>query len=159
MPTSTKNQKEIKRNSLLRHASLPKDTRAVILSYIQNKEILEFLVSACKALNISLLTDFASQESVYIEWADAFIADVLNKELPISTLLKNQVVPIIPLEEDVKKNFSEFNPMKFEGNAFLFEQKTKYHVFEKLVRYVENIRYAGDKRTLLQNIEKSEYKI
>jgi hypothetical protein len=45
--------------------------------------------------------------------------------------------------------------MKFEGNAFLFATADKYLIFEKLIRYLENIRYAGDKRTLLGNVEKT----
>ncbi len=155
MSTSHKKQKETKRNSLLRHASLPKSTRAIVLSFIQDTEVLWFLKSACEALNISLIADTVSLEDIYIEWADAFIADQITEEVPIQLLLKNQVVPILPFEEGSQKDFTEFNPMKFEGNAFLFEQKTKFHIFEKLIRYLENIRYTGDKRTLLQNVEKS----
>ena len=67
-------------------------------------------------------------------------------------LIENVVVPIVPKDIVPFKNFSEFNPMKFEGNAFLFEEVNKFQMFEKIVRYLENIRYPGDKRTLLQNI-------
>jgi hypothetical protein len=48
--------------------------------------------------------------------------------------------------------FTEFNPMKFEGNSFLFESADKYQIFASIVRYLENVKYPGDKRTLLQNI-------
>jgi hypothetical protein len=42
--------------------------------------------------------------------------------------------------------------MKFEGNSFLFDHVDKYQVFAALVRYLENVKYPGDKRTLLKNV-------
>jgi hypothetical protein len=42
--------------------------------------------------------------------------------------------------------------MKFEGNAFLFEEKNEFQMFASLVRYLENIRYPGDRKTLLNNV-------
>jgi hypothetical protein len=45
--------------------------------------------------------------------------------------------------------------MKFEGNAFLFATADKYLILEKLIRYLENIRYAGDRRTLINNVGKT----
>jgi hypothetical protein len=46
--------------------------------------------------------------------------------------------------------------MKFEGNAFLFEKVDEYQMFASLVRYLENVRYPGDKRTLLKNVSESK---
>jgi hypothetical protein len=44
--------------------------------------------------------------------------------------------------------------MKFEGNAFIFDSINEFQMFEKLIRALENMRYAGDKRMLLANVEK-----
>jgi hypothetical protein len=44
--------------------------------------------------------------------------------------------------------------MKFEGNAFLFDEKNEYQIFAALIRFLENVRYPGDKKTLLQNVMK-----
>jgi hypothetical protein len=66
--------------------------------------------------------------------------------------MQNAVVPIVPITNPLSKKFSEFNPMKFEGNAFLFEPVNQYQMFAAIVRYLENVRYPGDKRTLLQNV-------
>ena len=68
--------------------------------------------------------------------------------------MKNGIIPIIPTENPLKKSLMEFNPMKFEWNAFLFEKTDKFQMFATLVRYLENIRYPGDKRVLLQNVGK-----
>jgi hypothetical protein len=154
MPTTQKNLKEAKRTTLLRHASLPKMTRAIILSYIGDEEIQKFLQTACDTLDITLISGSEIRDSVYTEGADAFIADVSVDTLPIGSLMREQVVPILPLW--CEKSLSEFNPMKFEGNAFLFEQTTGFHILEKIIRYLENIRYPGDKRMLLENVGKTK---
>lgn len=154
MAITPKNLKETKRSALSRHASLPKTTRAVILSFVEDKEISSFLQTACDILNITLISEFDSSNSVYIEGADAFVADILIDGLPIGALMKEQVVPILPL--GCEESLSEFNPMKFEGNAFLFEQTTQFHILEKIIRYLENIRYPGDKRMLLENVAKTK---
>lgn len=77
---------------------------------------------------------------------------MLDTSVPVDTLLQNVVVPIVPTGD---KRFSDFNPMKFEGNAFLFEKVDEYQMFASLVRYLENIRYPGDKRTLLKNVSET----
>jgi hypothetical protein len=77
------------------------------------------------------------------------------RDSDIPALVQNTVVPIIPLDTAFSKSFSEFDPMKFVGNAFLFTAENKYLILEKLIRYLENIRYAGDKRTLLTNVAKT----
>jgi hypothetical protein len=71
------------------------------------------------------------------------------------SLVQATVVPILPIKNNFATNFSEFDPMKFSGNAFLFEQTDIYHIFEKLIRFLENIRYAGDRRTLMENLKKT----
>lgn len=70
-------------------------------------------------------------------------------------LVQAGVTPILPKKNAFGSNFSEFDPMKFTGNAFLFESTESYHILEKLVRYLENVRYPGDRRTLLKNLEKT----
>ena len=61
--------------------------------------------------------------------------------LDIVALVKAGVTPILPKKNAFGSNFSEFDPMKFTGNAFLFESTESYHILEKLVRYLENVRY------------------
>jgi hypothetical protein len=152
MSVNIKNMKEEKRVILTKSLSLPKNTRAIVLCYIQDESLKEFLRDAANALWVSLLTGIDDKAR---EGADAFITDVLDESVPFDELLKNIVIPIIPRDKRYEKTLTEFNPMKFEGNAFIFEEANKFLMFEKLVRYLENIRYPWDKRTLLQNIEKT----
>lgn len=151
MSTNLKNQKEEKHALLMRTLALHRTTRAVVLSYIVDTEIASFMNIACEAIGVKLIS---SIDDLAQEWADAFIADIFMENIPIALLMKNGVIPIIPGENPFKKNLTEFNPMKFEWNAFLFEKVDKFQMFATLVRYLENIRYPGDKRVLLQNVGK-----
>ncbi len=149
MPTNPKNQKEEARSILLRHLWLPKGTRATVLSYINNKDIFLFMQSACQAIWVTLITTI---DDMSIAGADIWITDTLFDDIPVWQLAQHRVVPVVPISSS--SLFAEFDPMKFEGNAFIFEGVNQFHMFEKLVRALENMRYAGDKSMLLANIEK-----
>lgn len=150
MTINSKNKKEELRSLLLHNRSLPKNTRAIVLSYIQNPEILEFFRVACEAIWVVFIVDI---DDTATSGSDIWITDMINDTIPLEILCKNHVIPVVPWELQYKKIFMEFDPMKFEWNAFIFEKKNQFQMFEKLIRAIENMRYAGDKRTLLQNVE------
>jgi hypothetical protein len=149
---NTKNFKDEKRAHLFRALSLPKTTRAIVLLSFEESEIIDFLSRACDAIGVKAISGEFSLEM--LDGADAIISD--GKNVDIKKLLPHVLVPIVTENIAKKYGLSEFNPMKFEGNAFLFEDpKNGFQIFEKIVRFLENIRYPGDKRTLLQNITKT----
>lgn len=151
MTTNPKNQKESDRTALLRKLSLPKDTRAIILSYMHDPALIGWLSGACSAIGATLILDPDEED---IRWADIFVADRFDGIL-LEELLAARVVPVIPQDISDSKRFKEFNPMKFEGNAFIYESSNEFQIFEKIIRALENMRYPGDKRTLLKNIEET----
>ena len=150
MPTNKKNQKDEDRAALLRHLELSKSTRAIVVSYIKNPEILKFLDSACQSIGVALVID---TQDIVLSGADIWITDSLDNSIPIEALAKNRVVPVVPFLDSYKEIFSEFDPMKFTGNSFIFQEINPFQMFEKLIRALENMRYAGDKRMLLENVE------
>jgi len=150
MPIKTKNQKEEARAALLRKLELPKSTRAIVVSYIQDERINTWLKGALSALGVVLMTQ-VDEES--IAGADIWITDVLSENIPQSLLCQNRVVGVVPRISNETALYSEFDPMKFTGNAFIFDSVNEFLMFEKLIRALENMRYAGDKRMLLQNVE------
>ena len=152
MPTNPKNQKEEARASLLRSLGAPKWTRAIVISFIKDPSILEFLKQASLAIGIILITDI---DDAAVAGADIWITDSFYENIPLRILATKRVVWVIPNDPEYKNIFSEFDPMKFEWNAFIFEKNTPFQIFEKLIRALENMRYAGDKRMLLQNVEKT----
>ena len=93
MPNNPKNQKEEARAALLRHLGLPKGTRALVLSYIQDPDLLAFFRSACGSLGIVLITDITPDALLGV---DIWITDVLRESIPMVDLAKNRVVPVVP---------------------------------------------------------------
>lgn len=147
MPTNLKNYKEEKRAALQRSYSLAKSTRALVILFLSDETIRTFLKEAGESIDVVFLEDSSENR----EGADAFITDNWNL-VPLEELVSAIVVPIWPKEDSSEKNLHEFNPMKFEGNAFLFDKNDKFQVFAALIRYLENVKYPGDKRTLLKNL-------
>ncbi len=156
MPQSQKTQKDDARMLLTRSHGYNSKLRALVLLDVSTPEIREFLEKTWKSLNIGFIesTGSAEEKAQYIGY-DAFLTDGISSNLDILALVHALVVPILPLENAFSPNFLEFDPMKFTGNAFLFEKTDIYHIFEKLIRYLENIRYSGDKRTLMENLKKT----
>ena len=153
MPISPKTkEKEQKRDLLQRHLGASKKTRAIIITDIADSMIDAFLQNGADILDVTIVSRSSVPPDLQ-SGADAYISDSTD-QATLCTLMREQIVPIVPSSLADSMKLSEFNPMKFEGNAFLFDSLSVYTVFEKLVRYLENIRYPGDKRTLLQNLEK-----
>lgn len=147
----TQNIKEQSRDALVRKLWLPKNIRAIILIDISDTITREFIISACDVLGVAHVEALDKED---IAGYDAVITDGAG-DLDLVSLIQLSVVPIIPRTHALIGSFREFDPMKFEGNAFIYESVNPYLVFEKLVRYLENVRYAGDKRTLLNNLNKT----
>lgn len=93
MSTNLKNQKEEKHALLMRTLALPKATRAIILSYIEDADILSFMRIATDAIGVKLITDI---DDLAQEGADAFITDIQTEKVPRVSLMKNGIVPIVP---------------------------------------------------------------
>ena len=145
------NSKEQKKDILMRKMSISKKARAIILLDLRDESVKIFLRDACRMLDIALIESYSSED---IFGSDACISDGLWV-LDLVSLMKESVVPIVPKAHALIASLHEFDPMKFEGNAFIYESVNPYLIFEKLVRYLENIRYAGDRRTLIANVEKT----
>lgn len=145
------NQKEQKRETVIRKFGFPKSVRAVIFLDIQDESVQNFLREAAMVLNIGIIDSYSDED---VAGYDACITDGIG-DINLVQLTKLSVVSILPKSHPLIASFSEFDPMKFEGNAFIYESLNPYLIFEKLIRYLENIRYAGDKRTLMTNVAKT----
>ncbi len=156
MPLKKSSLKDEIRSKILRQHNFGFKSRALILLDITDKEIREFLLDAARVLDIVIIpSTWREEEKSDYAGFDACISDGISTHIDIVPLVQSGVVPIIPLENAFPKIFSEFDPMRFEGNAFLYASVNKFLIFEKLIRYLENIRYAWDKRTLLNNLGKT----
>ena len=135
----------------MRKTASPKATRAIIILDTQDEILLSFLKEAAPHIAITLV-DTVDPEN--LSGYDACISDGMG-DIDLVHLMKHGVVPLVTRSHPLIASLREFDPMKFEGNAFIAESLNTYLIFEKLIRYLENIRYTGDKRTLLNNVGKT----
>ena len=66
--------------------------------------------------------------------------------------LKYWITPIVNKKYYLNHILSEFNSMKNEWNAFLFNEFNKYDIFFAIARYIENYKYPYDNKNLIKNI-------
>lgn len=149
--TKSVNPKAQARTQIEKQYGFPSTLRAVVLVAIHDESTRDFIRTAASWLQTGCVFEV---NDLTILGADACILDDLT-DFPLIPFVQNGGVPILSQKHPLALSFAEFDPMRFEGNAFLFRESNQYLIFEKLVRYLENIRYAGDKRTLLSNIAKT----
>ncbi len=75
--------------------------------------------------------------------------------LDIVKCMKAGVVPVMPERNIYAGLLKDFNPMKFEGNGFFFKSNNPYCVFEKVVSYLENVKFPEDRRILLKHVSET----
>jgi len=83
---------------------------------------------------------------------DFFVYDNEHTGLDVGKCMKAGIVPIMPEQNVFSGILKEFNPMKFEGNGFFWKKDNPYCMFEKVISYLENIKFPEDKRVLLKNV-------
>jgi len=83
---------------------------------------------------------------------DFFIYDNEHTGLDVGKCMRAGIVPIMPEENVFSGILKEFNPMKFEGNGFFWKKDNAYCMFEKVVSYLENIKFPEDRRVLMKNV-------
>lgn len=140
-------EKKEERKNFLKKYQIPKNSRAIVVNILKDKNLQKSVTDACNSVWIFVLENL---ENIDFFAVDAIICEKIEKNL-LEKISKDLVIPII-LKDKNDKNFVEFNPMKFEWNAFLFEKYEIFSIFEKISRMLENSQYAGDKRMLLKNI-------
>ncbi len=69
----------------------------------------------------------------------------------IQWLLKQWVIPIAYKENYLSGLLHEFNPIKWEGNCFLFEAENKWSMYSSLIKYLENYKFPYDNKNLVKN--------
>jgi len=83
---------------------------------------------------------------------DFFVYDNNFEWIDVVKNMTAGIVPIMPDKNTYSGILKDFNPMKFEGNGFFWKKHTPYCIFEKIITYLENIKFPEDKRTLIKNV-------
>ncbi len=138
--------------SLLVGTTPPKKTpRATIILDISDISVCAFLREAALPIRITLVDAIDREKLIGY---DACLTDG-KSGIDLVSLMQHGIVPIVTSNHPLISSLREFDPMRFEGNAFIAESLDMYLIFEKLIRYLENIRYSGDKKVLLNNVKKT----
>lgn len=144
-----------------------KKNKALWLIKIENKALLKELRDGLLELNISFIVEinWAENEKLWeniiavsklnetdIIWFDFIICD--NEIKHLNNYLEKWITPIITHKNPLKNLLSDFNPVKNEWNAFLFEKENKWCIYSALVRYMENYKFPFDNKNLIKNVLK-----
>lgn len=137
-------KKKIQREIIL-HNNFSKKSRWILLNSIHDPELKSSITLACEDIGLEVLENI---DTSMLPGIDYVVSDEITKDFSVYT--DHGIIPIIP--EGISKSFQEFNPMKFQGNAFLFKKSSIFCIFEKICRALENTSYPWDRRYLIKNI-------
>jgi hypothetical protein len=157
--------KNTAKNNLKTQFNFNRNVSSIWIIAIENEELRNFIMqwvsdiwlaavvlwkdSLADISNISFI-DKINSNSLF--WFDFFVYDNEFEWLDVVKCMWAGVVPIMPAENTYSWMIKDFNPMKFEWNWFLWKGESRFCVFEKIVSYLENIKFPEDKRTLIKNV-------
>jgi hypothetical protein len=83
----------------------------------------------------------------------AFDFVVLDSNITnLSDYTHNAVVPIFPTDNHLSSLLKEYQPMKNEGNSYLYEKHNQWSIFHSITRYLENYKITFDNKSLVKNV-------
>ena len=138
-------EKKVTKTKILKQYNFPKNSRAVILNLISDENLKNFVTSACEEIGASVIESLENFDKNLL-----IVSEKIEKNSEFEEIFEQAVTPIFPSASHY--DFEEFNPMKFEGNAFLFHENKPFQIFEKICRMLENLNYVGDRRMLIKNL-------
>jgi len=152
--------------ALVQKYNFPKTNKAVGLVKIQDAKVLKKLLKWCAWLKtnfIVMTNDVFELESKNISYiAENWILStgldfVICDEATdcITQCFEQGIAPIIASTSNVSSLLSQFNPMRNEGNAYMYDSVNEWSIFATLIRYLENYKFAFDNKNLVKNIFES----
>lgn len=159
-------EKKINSDLIKEKFNLLKKNKALGLIKINNKEILKELLLWLRILPVNFIVDSEelssyksnniafSKEETLNSWFDFIISEDNKKWLEL--YLKIWVTPIISESNNLKTIFKEFNPLKNDGNSYLYKNNNSWDIFYSLIRYLENYKFTFDNKNLVKNVFETE---
>ena len=158
-------EKKWKRDQIKNKFSLPPKTKAIWLVKISNKSLIKdlrdtFLVlPACFIIEVEWAENEKLGENIIatskiepksLVWFDFIVCDEDIKNM--NKYFELWITPIISTKNPLNSILQEFNPIKNEWNAYLFENTEKWNIFYAIVRYLENYKFPFDNKNLVKNV-------
>jgi hypothetical protein len=82
------------------------------------------------------------------------ISDAQTSPSRITACILAGIVPIVPKNTPFKNMFSQFDPMAFTGNSYMYESG-QYQIFASTIALLENMKFPADREILLKNVVKT----
>lgn len=140
-------------------------TEYIIAVSIVDESLRAFVIHGLHALHIAVIVleqDLASDDALSLSRdrlsdeeklaLDALIWDDLSESVSVSDMTPFGVVPILPMDNTFSSILSQFDPIEFQGNAFLYNEMNGYHIFAAFVAYLQTIQFPADRQLLLKNV-------
>ena len=158
MTLSELNREKRKYSDLIKSEYMfPKTNKCIWLIKIGDKEILKKLVKwlCFLPVNFIVVTSEALKNDIseHEVWADFVVCD--DEETSLDNYFKKWITPIVSKLWHFSSVLSEFNPMKNEGNSFLYDKLNAWSIFYTVVRYLENYKFPFDNKNLVKNVFES----
>lgn len=83
---------------------------------------------------------------------DFVVWDDQHAGLDLVEAMSCGVTPVVPAKNTFSGMLTQFDPMRFEGNSFHFNDVDPFLMFAASVAYLENAKFPEDKRILLKNV-------
>ncbi len=157
--------KETAKIALKEEFEIPKSIPTLALVHIADETTRDFILEGLSAIGMASVVmgevDVSSRryagartqinENEFYAF-DCLIYDGESEGLDLVKTMKAGMVPITSDRTVFSGVFKDFNPMKFEGNGFYFKSNNPYCIFEKIVSYLENVKFPEDRRILLKHV-------
>ncbi len=89
-------------------------------------------------------------ENLMLIWFDFVVCD--DNIDSLKSYFELWITPIISTKNHLSSLLKEFNPVKNEGNSYLFDSLEKWNIFYAIIRYLENYKFPFDNKNLVKNV-------
>ena len=140
------------------------DKKSIWIINLKNQEHLKFLIDWLKVLpsNFFIIWEtFLEETPTNIVFKTSLDKETLsgvdfiltdNDFEELKEYLSLWIAPILPTNNYLWSLLTEFDPLKSEGNSYLYEEFNVWSMFYSTVRYLENFKFPYDNRNLVKNI-------
>lgn len=159
-------QKNSAKKTLITTYKLPKSTKYIGCIDLTDVKTREFIIQWLVDIGVSIFViGKTAVESDYIRvvkdfsdtllsGCDFLVSDTQTNPSRITACILAGIVPIVPKNTPFKNMFSQFNPMEFTGNSYIYEGG-QYQIFASTVALLENMKFPADREILLKNVVKT----
>jgi hypothetical protein len=158
--------KNTAKKELLGKYKLPKSTRYISCIDLHDSKTRDFVIQGLADLGIavfitgkttsksSLIQSVHDFDTEFLEGCDFLVSDSHTSPARITACILAGIIPVVPKNTPFKGMFSQFDPMQFTGNSFVYDGG-QYQIFASVVALLENMKFPADREILLKNVVKT----